>query len=234
MADIATPAVPQAREPFDARYRAFALAILLAAYILSFLDRQIVSILAEPIKRDLGLHDWQLGMLTGLAFALFYTTLGIPIARLAERYSRPWIIGGSIALWSLFTVLSGRAQTFPQMLIARMGVGVGEAGCNPCAHSLIADYTPKEKRASALATYSLGIPIGSLLGLVMGGLIADAYGWRTAFFVAGGPGLLLAVIAVVFLKEPRNYMTAAATAQAEAAPPCARPCACSPPSPPSG
>ena len=210
MVDAVAPAAPAAEEqsPFNARYRAFALSILLGAYILSFLDRQVVSILAEPIKKDLGLADWQLGMLTGLAFALFYTTLGIPIARLAERFSRPWIIAASMALWSGFTVLSGRAQTFPQMLIARMGVGFGEAGCNPCAHSLIADYTPKEKRASALATYSLGIPIGTLLGLVMGGLIADAYGWRTAFFVAGAPGLVLALVAGLFLKEPRQHMAA--------------------------
>ena len=221
MVDAATPVAPAAEEasPFNARYRAFALAILLGAYILSFLDRQIVSILAEPIKQDLDLADWQLGRLTGLAFALFYTTLGIPIARLAERFSRPWIIAASMALWSGFTILSGRAQTFPQMLIARMGVGFGEAGCNPCAHSLIADYTPKEKRASALATYSLGIPIGTLLGLVMGGLIADAYGWRVAFFVAGAPGLALALVAGFCLKEPRKYMSALATSQAEAAPP---------------
>ncbi|MBR7619148.1 MFS transporter [Phenylobacterium sp. 20VBR1] len=217
---VAPAAIPvETRTPFDARYRAFALSILLGAYILSFLDRQVVSILAEPIKQDLGLADWQLGMLTGLAFALFYTTLGIPIARLAERFSRPWIIAGCMALWSLFTVLSGRAQTFPQMLVARMGVGFGEAGCNPCAHSLIADYTPKEKRASALATYSLGIPIGSLLGLVMGGLIADAYGWRAAFLVAGAPGLVLALVAGIFLKEPRKHMAAIATTQVEAAPP---------------
>ncbi|WP_421932468.1 spinster family MFS transporter [Phenylobacterium sp.] len=223
MVDAVAPAVLEAetRSPFDARYRAFALAVLLGAYILSFLDRQVVSILAEPIKRDLGLADWQLGMLTGLAFAIFYTTLGIPIARLAERFSRPWIIAGSMALWSLFTLLSGRAQTFPQMLVARMGVGFGEAGCNPCAHSLIADYTPKEKRASALATYSLGIPIGTLLGLVMGGLIADAYGWRAAFLVAGAPGLVLALVAGVFLKEPRKFITGVAASQAQAAPPLA-------------
>ena len=221
MVDATAPAPPQTEQssPFDARYRGFALAILLGAYILSFLDRQVVTILAEPIKQDLGLADWQLGMLTGLAFAVFYTTLGIPIARLAERFSRPWIIAACMAIWSLFTVLSGRAQNFPQMLLARMGVGIGEAGCNPCAHSLIADYTPKEKRASALAFYSLGIPIGSLLGLVMGGLIADAYGWRVAFFVAGAPGLVLALVAGIFLKEPRQHLTATAASQAEAAPP---------------
>ena len=219
MVDAVAPVQAEQASPFNARYRAFALAILLGAYILSFLDRQVVSILAEPIKQDLGLADWQLGMLTGLAFALFYTTLGIPIARLAERFSRPWIIAGSMGLWSGFTVLSGLAQSFPQMLLARMGVGFGEAGCNPCAHSLIADYTPKEKRASALATYSLGIPIGSLLGLVMGGLIADAYGWRVAFFVAGAPGLALALVAGFCLKEPRKHLAAVAASQAEAAPP---------------
>lgn len=157
-------------------------------------------------------------MLTGLGFAIFYTGLGIPLARLAERFSRPWIIAGCLACWSLFTVLSGRASTFPQMLIARMGVGVGEAGCSPCAHSLIAEYTPKEKRASALAVYALGIPIGTLLGLVLGGLIGAAYGWRLAFLLVGAPGLVLALVAGVFLKEPRRYLSAAALAQAERAP----------------
>src|SRR5258706_13309350 len=142
-------------------------------------------------------------MLTGLAFALFYTFLGIPIARLAERRSRPLIVAASMTLWSGFTVLSGTATNFAVMALARLGVGFGEAGCNPCAHSLIADITPPERRASALAFYSLGVPIGTILGLVLGGVIADAYGWRAAFLVAGAPGLLLAALTVLTVKEPR-------------------------------
>ena len=181
----------------------YILLVLLAAYTLSFLDRQVVTILAEAIKKDLHISNLQLGMLTGLAFAIFYTFLGIPIARLAERHSRPLIVAVSMALWSAFTLLSGRATSFGVMGLARLGVGFGEAGCNPCAHSMIADITPPEKRASALAFYSLGVPIGTMLGLILGGVIADEYGWRVAFMVAGAPGLLLAAITVITIKEPR-------------------------------
>ena len=181
----ATPAVSAA--PYSASYTRYAMFLLLGIYIVNFLDRAVVNILAEPIKNDLGLADWQLGLMSGLAFAIFYTVLGIPIARMAERKNRPIIIGTAVAVWSGFTALSGMAQNFAQLVLFRIGVGVGEAGCTPPAHSLIADYVPKEKRASALAFYSMGTPLGGLLGLVMGGLIADAYGWRVAFFVAGAP-----------------------------------------------
>ncbi|MCC5981716.1 MAG: MFS transporter [Oceanicaulis sp.] len=181
--------------------------MLLVIYIFNFLDRQIVNILAEPIKIELGLADWQLGMLTGLAFALFYTVLGIPIARYAEKADRVKIISVAVAVWSAFTVMCGLATNFIQLLLARIGVGVGEAGCTPPAHSLITDYTPKEQRASALAFYSMGIPLGSLAGMVLGGLIADAYGWRVAFFVAGAPGIALAIITFLTLPEPRRGMT---------------------------
>ncbi|WP_233205142.1 spinster family MFS transporter [Alkalicaulis satelles] len=184
--------------------RAYALGVLLVIYIFNFLDRQIVNILAEPIKLELGLADWQIGVMTGLAFAVFYTVLGIPIARYAERADRVKIISVAVAVWSAFTILCGMAGNFVQLLAARIGVGVGEAGCTPPAHSLISDYTPKEKRASALALYSMGIPLGSLAGMVLGGLIADAYGWRMAFFVAGAPGILLALIAWFTLPEPRR------------------------------
>ena len=171
----ATPAVSAA--PYSASYTRYAMFLLLGIYIVNFLDRAVVNILAEPIKNDLKLADWQLGLMSGLAFAIFYTVLGIPIARMAERRNRPMIIGTAVALWSGFTALSGAAQNFVQLVIFRIGVGVGEAGCTPPAHSLIADYVPKEKRASALAFYSMGTPLGGLLGLVMGGLVADAYGW---------------------------------------------------------
>jgi MFS family permease len=189
-------------------YRRYALWVLLVIYILNFLDRQIVTILAEPIKNELGLKDWQLGMMTGLAFAIFYTILGIPIARYAERGNRPFIIATAVAAWSFFTVLCGFAQNFWQLVLARVGVGIGEAGCTPPAHSLISDYVPREKRASALAFYSLGTPIGGLLGMALGGLIADAWGWRAAFFVAGAPGVVMAIIAATTLMEPRKRLGA--------------------------
>jgi len=201
-------------QPASPGYRSYALWLLLGIYTLNFLDRQVVNILAEPIKQDLGLKDWQLGALTGLAFAVFYTFLGIPIARLAERGNRPLIIAVALAVWSAFTVVCGLAQNFVHLLLARIGVGVGEAGCSPPSHSLITDYTPKEKRASALAFYSMGIPLGSLVGMALGGLVADAHGWRVAFFVAGAPGLLLAVVAALTLKEPRKLLAAAAQAKA--------------------
>ena len=134
--------------------------MLLAVYTFNFLDRQIVTILAESIKKDLNISNLQLGMLTGLAFAVFYTFLGIPIARLAERYSRPHLIAISIALWSGFTILSGRASSFGMLAFARLGVGIGEAGCNPCAHSLIADITPPERRASAHRRHRWQAPAG--------------------------------------------------------------------------
>ena len=198
-------APPQAA-PAAPGYRRYALSVLLAIYILNFLDRQIVSILAEPIKNELGLQDWQLGVLTGLSFALFYTVLGIPIARAAETGNRPRIIAVAAALWSLFTIACGFAQNFAQLVLFRIGVGIGEAGCTPPAHSLITDYTPREKRASALAFYALGTPLGGLLGLALGGLIADAWGWRTAFLFAGFPGLLMALVAWATLREPRRKL----------------------------
>lgn len=200
------PAATPSTQPFSAAYTRYAMFLLLGIYIVNFLDRSVVNILAEPIKEELHLADWQLGMMSGLAFALFYTVLGIPIARLAERSNRPLIIGTATAVWSGFTMLSGTASSFIQLIAYRIGVGVGEAGCTPPAHSLIADYVPKEKRASALAFYSMGTPLGGLLGLVMGGLVADAYGWRAAFLVAGLPGIIFALLTWFTLKEPRKLL----------------------------
>jgi predicted MFS family arabinose efflux permease len=185
--------------------------ILLTVYVFNFIDRQIVNILAEPIARDLDLSDTQIGLMTGLAFALFYTVLGIPIARLADRQttSRPKLIAVALALWSGMTALCGFAQNFAQLLLARIGVGVGEAGCTPPAHSLISDMVPPEKRASALAFYSLGIPVGSLLGMVIGGTLADYLGWREAFVVVGLPGVMLALVVWFGLRDPRRSDAAA-------------------------
>jgi MFS family permease len=205
--------------PVSVGYRRYAVGLLFFVYVFNFIDRQIVTILAEPIKRDLGLADWQLGLMTGTAFAIFYCTLGIPIARLAERKNRPWIIGLSLAAWSGFTALCGIAQNFFQLVVARIGVGVGEAGCTPPAHSLIADYTPREKRASAMALYSMGNPVGALIGVVVGGLVADAYGWRPAFLLVGLPGIAFAVLVIATLVEPRAKRAAeVARAAAETAP----------------
>lgn len=208
-----TTHAPPAIAPVSPGYRRYALSVLLVIYILNFLDRQIVSILAEPIKHDLKLADWQLGLLTGLAFALFYTVLGIPIARVAETGNRPRIIAGAAGLWSLFTLGCGFAQNFAQLVMCRVGVGIGEAGCTPPAHSLITDYTPREKRASALAFYALGTPLGGLFGMALGGVIADAYGWRTAFLIAGAPGVVMAIVAWATLIEPRSRLAADLAAQ---------------------
>jgi MFS family permease len=215
-ASVAAPTTPHVPLVSDG-FRRYALVVLLAVYTVNFLDRQIVSILAEPIKNDLAISDTQLGLLTGFAFGIVYCGLGLPIARLADRFNRVWIISGSLAVWSACTVLCGRAFSYPTLVAARMGVGVGEAGCTPTAHALIADYAPKEKRASALAFFSMGTPLGGLLGLAMGGVIADLYGWREAFLIAGVPGLILALLTLFTLKEPRNAMTQAARQTAHAA-----------------
>ncbi|MFN4019134.1 MAG: spinster family MFS transporter [Erythrobacter sp.] len=185
--------------------------ILLSVYVFNFIDRQIVNILAEPIARDLRLSDTQIGLMTGLAFALFYTVLGIPIARFADRAttSRPKLIALALSVWSVMTALCGMAQNFVQLLLARIGVGVGEAGCTPPAHSLISDIVPPEKRASALAFYSLGIPVGSLLGMVIGGTLADLMTWRDAFVIVGLPGVGLALLVWFVLKDPRQADAAA-------------------------
>lgn len=180
--------------------------LLLIVYTFNFIDRQIVNILAEPIARELQLSDTQIGLMTGIAFALLYTLLGLPIARYSDRPStnRIALISVSLTIWSVMTALCGLAQNFVQLLLARVGVGIGEAGCTPAAHSLISDVVPKEKRASALAFYSLGIPIGSLLGLLIGGQLADRVGWREAFMIVGLPGVLLAVVLMLVLRDPRR------------------------------
>ena len=195
-------------EQTDKIYKArhYALGILVVVYTFNFIDRQILSILLEPVKTDLGLSDTAMGMLTGFAFAMFYATLGIPIARFADRTNRRNLIAGALAVWSIFTALSGLAQNFWHLLAARIGVGVGEAGCSPPAHSMIADYYPAEQRATALGIYSLGIPFGIMFGLFAGGWINEFFGWRAAFFVVGVPGIILALIVRYSLAEPPRGM----------------------------
>lgn len=195
--------------------------VLLFVYILNFLDRQILNILAEPIKAELGLSDTQLGLLAGPAFAVFYAVLGIPIARFADRAStnRISLISVSLVIWSGMTVVCGFAQNFWQMALARIGVGVGEAGCTPAAHSLISDAVAPEKRASAIAFYGMGVPIGTLLGLVIGGVVNDIWGWRAALMLVGAPGILLALLLPLLLREPRRLGLVRGDAVPAGAPP---------------
>lgn len=196
--------VSQSDKIYNARH--YALGILVVVYTFNFIDRQILSILLEPVKADLGLSDTAMGMLTGFAFAMFYATLGIPIARYADRSNRRNLIALALGIWSFFTALSGVAQNFWHLLAARIGVGVGEAGCSPPAHSMIADYYPAEQRATALGIYSLGIPIGIMFGLFAGGWINELFGWRMAFFVVGVPGIILALVVRFSLAEPPRGM----------------------------
>lgn len=184
-----------------------ALWVLMVVSLFNYLDRQVVNILAEPIKHDLNLSDTQLGLLTGIAFALFYTLLGVPLARFADspRSNRISLIAACLAVWSGMTFLCGLANSFAQLLLARVGVGIGEAGCTPAAHSLITDLTPRERHASALALFGIGAPVGGLLGMALGGVIADHYGWRSAFMILGAPGLLFAIFVWVRLREPRLF-----------------------------
>ncbi|MEQ8204667.1 MAG: MFS transporter [Woeseia sp.] len=183
-------------------YRAYVMFILVVVYTFNFIDRQIVGILAIPIKADLALTDTQLSLMGGLAFALFYTFLGIPIAWLADRGNRTWIMTIALAVWSAMTAVCGLAQNFWHLFFARLGVGVGEAGGVAPAYSLIADYFPQHQRARALAVYSFGIPIGGALGIVLGGVLSSIAGWRTAFIVVGVIGLLLAPLFRLTVREP--------------------------------
>jgi predicted MFS family arabinose efflux permease len=184
------------------RYRALVLLMLVLVYTFNFIDRQIVGILAIPIKADLGLTDTQLGLMGGLAFALFYTLLGIPIAMLADRANRTVIMTIALVVWSAMTAVCGFAQNFTQLFLARLGVGVGEAGGVAPAYSLVADYFPSEQRARALAVYSFGIPLGSSLGILFGGVIASLIDWRTAFIAVGIAGVVLAPFFKLLVREP--------------------------------
>lgn len=191
---------------FGESYKRTVLGLLVVAYTLNFIDRTIINTIGQAIKVDLALSDAELGMLGGLAFALLYTTLGVPVARLAERWSRVSIISIAIVIWSGFTALCGVAQTFTQLLLFRAGVGVGEAGLSPAAHSLISDYFEAGRRASALAVYAFGIPIGGMIGAIAGGWIAQTFGWRWAFVLVGLPGVLVALAIKTYIKDPpRGY-----------------------------
>ena len=186
----------------SARARNITLALLTATYFFSYMDRQILAILLEDIKADLLLNDTQLGLLSGFAFALFYATLGIPVAALADRMNRVNIISIALALWSGMTAVCGLAQNFTHLLLARIGVGIGEAGSSPPSHSIIADLYPANKRALALSIYSLGVTLGAAAGQMFGGNLTYFFDWRVAFIAIGLPGVFLAVIVKVFATEP--------------------------------
>jgi len=192
-------------------YLNYVLVMLAVVALFNYLDRMVLSMLLEPIKAELGFSDSQLGLLTGFAFAAFYATFGIPIARLADRKSRVTILSICMALWSAMTAACGMAQNFVHMLLARMGVGVGEAGCVPTSHSLLSDYVPPEKRAFALGIFQTGGAVGVMAGFIAAGWIADQYGWRWAFFLIGMPGVVIALISWLTLKDPPrgNYMAEA-------------------------
>lgn len=199
MSDSSKPAASTEMSQ-SAKY--YALAILTIVYVFNFVDRQILVILQVPIREELGLNYTQLGLLTGIAFAALYTTLGIPIARLADRSNRRNIIAVSLTAWSAMTVACGFAQNYIQLLLARMGVGVGEAGGSPPAHSMISDMFTAEKRATALAIYSAGLYVGVMLGYFLGGYLGATFGWRQTFLIVGLPGVLLALVLWTTVKEP--------------------------------
>ena len=182
----------------------YTLGLLLVIYVVNQIDRQIMNILIEPVKDDLLLSDTQMGWLVGGAFAIFYTFAGFPIARLADRGNRRNIITLALVVWSAMTVASGLSRTFPQLMAARIAVGIGEAGCTPPAHSILSDSFPPQRRATAISVYSLGVPIGTLFALAFGGYLADEVGWQTAFFIVGVPGLFLAAITRFTLREPER------------------------------
>jgi len=197
-------------------YRYLVLGILTAAYVSNFVDRQVINVLAQFIIDDLQISDGQFGMLSGLAFALIYTTLGIPIARLADISNRRNIIAISITIWSVMTALCGAAQNFAQLFMARFGVGVGEAGGSPPAHSIVSDIFPAAQRATALSIYSLGVYGGILVGTVGGAYLVQYFDWRTAFVVVAIPGIFLALLVRFVIKEPPRGM---AESRKDVAPP---------------
>ena len=208
--------------PFSNSYKWYVLLLLTGVYSFNFIDRQLVVILAPELKKPfaeggLGLSDTDIGLLTGLAFAAIYVILGIPIARYADRSNRKNIVSISLAFWSLMTAISGFAQNFFHLVLARIGVGVGEAGGSPPSHSIISDYFPPEKRGTALSVYSMGVYIGVLLGFLIGGFIAQRYGWRYAFFALGIPGMIYAAVLYFTVKEPPKGMSDKAETEVESA-----------------
>lgn len=210
--------IPGETSAAGGRTRNYVLAILTLVYVFNFIDRQILVILQESIKEEMGLSDKQLGLLSGFAFAIFYVSFGIPIARWADHANRRNIVALSLGAWSAMTAACGLVQNYFQLILARIGVGIGEAGGSPPAHSIISDYFPFAKRATALSIYSVGIYIGIMLGYLGGGWVNEFFGWRMAFFAVAIPGVLLAVIVRLTIKEPARGMSDN-LAQVDAPPP---------------
>ncbi len=202
--------------PYSEGYRRYVLGILFVAYVFNFIDRQILAILLQPIKEELGASDTAMGLLTGIAFALFYAFAGIPIARLADRSVRRSIIAAGLTVWSLLTAVSGLVRSFAELALARVGVGIGEAAFVPPAHSLISDYFPPARRATAMAVFSMGVHVGIAFGFLLGGWIAEYFGWRRAFFAVGLPGLVLALLVQLTVREPPRSAPAPAGASTRA------------------
>ena len=202
----------------SARYRYTCVAILALAYTFNFLDRQILSLLAEPVRKELHLSDTQIGLLTGGAFALFYSLFGVPIAWFADRSHRVRIVALACACWSLCSAAGGLAGGFLQLALARMGVGIGEAGGTTPSYAIISDYFPPKERGKALALYSLGVPFGIAIGAALGGGVAAHYGWRAAFFAVGLPGLVIAMLILTVVREPVRGSQDGPTATPELAP----------------
>ncbi|WP_411287413.1 MFS transporter, partial [Phenylobacterium sp.] len=209
-------------------YRSYVLTALLIIYILNFVDRGLLSVVAPAMKPELGISDTAFGLLTGFGFALLYTVVGIPLAQVAETRHRVWIMSICVALWSLMTALCGLAAevtigsitigAFWVLLACRVGVGIGEAGCTPPANSLIADYYPPQRRSTALGYYAMGVTLGTVLANLIGGPVTGAFGWRMAFFVVGLPGILVAVLFKLTVKEPpRGYTDPPGTVRRERA-----------------
>ena len=198
-------AEPRLAEKQNASAYSYFVAIFLSlVYTLNFLDRQIIATLAPEIQKDLHLTNTQMGNLGGLYFALFYTFWGIPLAWLADRTHRVRIVAFACTAWSAFSMACGLAQSYPMLVAARMGVGIGEAGGSPPSYSLLSDYFPSQRRGTALAIYSLGVPFGTGLGAAIGVLVVTAYGWRAAFLTVGAPGILMALLTLIFVREPKR------------------------------
>src|SRR5437764_3675645 len=205
MVDLAPQAALQtqaAANPSIRRY--YVLALLSVIYALNFLGRTIFNVLIEPIKKEFALSDTTMGLLAGFGFVLFYSLLGIPIARLADRFNRRNIVSLALAFWSAMTVFCGMAQSVATLALARIGVGIGESGGTPASQSIIADLFSKDERPRALGVYAIGTYLGVFLGYFIGGYINQYYGWRTAFYTAGLPGLALAAVLWLTISEPKR------------------------------
>jgi predicted MFS family arabinose efflux permease len=215
---MAEASATERAKSFSPAYQWYALSLLFVVYVCNFIDRSVLALLTQSIKEELHVSDGALGILGGLAFAVFYTTLAIPIARLADRRSRRDILVVCLSIWSAMTALCGLAQSYLYLLIGRIGVAIGEAGGSPPSHSMISDMFEQQRRATALGIYALGIPVGSMIGALAGGWVNAHYGWRAAFMMVGLPGLLLAIVVRMTLREPRRGASDPAHADATTVP----------------